>query len=172
MINDLKIEEQKYADDYSNWDQYYNWALMCFYVQRLSKQCHRFKVPNACFNINPYALLTDKFVLTDSSNRATITRNIKDTHWVEDTYYRISRYIYNNPNEDKGSMVQYLLNTNRCIPKAFAMSYLVGAIEATEVEELQRCVNKIKTINWQDAMHKRWETQPGEGKLKVFGLDE
>ena len=67
---------------------------------------------------------------------------------------------------------KYLSITERCVPKAFAMQYLVGAIEATEVETLQLCVDKIKTVRWKEAGNKSWEVADNENKLKVFGLDE
>jgi len=174
MINDLKelLIKQKFTDDYSEWHHYYDTALVSFYVQRLSKQCQRFNIPNVCNNFYSWAILTDKFALTDTSNRATITRNVKDTHWVEDSYYQIARYIYNNPDQDKQMIKQYLSITERCVPKAFAMQYLVGAIEATEVETLQLCVDKIKTVRWKEAGNKSWEVADNENKLKVFGLDE
>jgi hypothetical protein len=146
MIQDLKLEEQQLADDYHAWNMFYNYELQCFYVRKLSQQCYRFNI-NFPRNINFNSLYTDKFVLTNSSNRATITRNIKDTHWVEDTYYQISRYIYNNDiNDDE--MIQYLIDNGRSKSKPFAMQWIVGAIEATTGEEIKNCMQHINNIKW------------------------
>ena len=147
MIQDLNLEKQELDNDYKLWKNFYDYQLVSFYSTLLSKQCWRFEVPFP-YNLNFHSLLTNKFVLTDTSNRATITRNIKDTHWVEDTYYQISRYIYNNDTSDED--VEYLINCNRSKRKPFAMQWLVGAIEASTKEELDNCVYKIKGIQWSE----------------------
>lgn len=146
MIQDLKLEEQNIAKDYSQWHTYYNYSLICFYVTRLAKQCHRLNKPFPLY-IDFSSLHTDKFVLTDTSSRATITRNIKDTHWVEDTYYQIARYIYNNE-VNKEEVMQYLIDNKRSKTKPFAMQWLVGAIEASTAEQLQKCLNEMRSIKW------------------------
>jgi len=147
MIQDLKLEEQELDNDYKLWDNFYNYQLVSFYASLLSKQCWKFQVPFPS-NLNFHSLYTNKFVLTDIPNRATITRNIKDTHWVEDTYYQISKYIYNNDVNDKD--VEYLISCNRSKLKPFAMQWLIGAIEASTKEELDNCVYKIKGIQWNE----------------------
>lgn len=147
MIQDLKLEEQKLDDSYHKWDSFYNYQLVSFYATRLSKQCWRFGVPFP-YSLNFRSLYTDKFVLTDSSNRATISRNIEDTHWIEDTYYQISRYIYNNDISEEE--IEYLADNNRSKRKPFAMQWLVGAIEASTKEELDNCVQKIRGIQWSE----------------------
>ena len=145
---DLKLEDQQFADDYSKWSMFYNYELTCFYVRKLSQQCYRL---NTQFphNIDFRSLYTDKFVLTTTSNRATITRNISDTHWVEDTYYQIARYIYNN-DIDEQEMIQYLIDNNRSQKKPFAMQWIVGAIEATTEEEIKNCMHHIYNIKWNE----------------------
>lgn len=148
MIQDLKLEEQKLDNDYKSWHHYYNYQLISFYATRLSKQCWRLEVPFP-YSLNFGSLLTDKFVLTDTSNRATITRNITDTHWIEDTYYQIARYIYNNDINEQ-EMIQYLIDNNRSKKKPFAMQWLVGAIESSTKEELNNCVQKIRGIQWSE----------------------
>ena len=87
--------------------------------------------------------------MTTTSNRATITRNISDTHWVEDTYYQIARYIYNN-DIDEQEMIQYLIDNNRSQKKPFAMQWIVGAIEATTEEEIKNCMQHINNIKWNE----------------------
>lgn len=145
---DLKLEDQQFADDYSKWSMFYNYELQCFYVRKLSQQCYRL---NTQFphNIDFRSLYTDKFVLTTTSNRATITRNISDTHWVEDTYYQIARYIYNNDINEQ-EMIQYLIDNNRSKKKPFAMQWIVGAIEATTEEEINNCMQHINNIKWNE----------------------
>lgn len=145
---DLKLEQQQFADDYSEWSMFYNYELQCFYVRKLSQQCYRLNTPFP-YNIDFRSLYTDKFVLTTTSNRATITRNISDTHWVEDTYYQIARYIYNNDINEQ-EMIQYLIDNNRSKKKPFAMQWLVGAIESSTKEELNNCVQKIRGIQWSE----------------------
>ena len=147
MIQDLKLEKQELDNDYNLWDNFYNYQLVSFYATLLSKQCWRFEVSFPS-NLNFHSLYTNKFVLTDTSNRATITRNIRDTHWVEDTYYQISRYIYNNDISDEE--IEYLARHNRSKQKPFAMQWLIGAIEASTKEELDNCVNEIIDIHWSE----------------------
>jgi len=146
MIQDLKLEEQNIETDYGKWNKYYNHSLTCFYATRLAKQCYRFNKPFPLY-IDFSSLHTDKFVLTDTYTHATITRNIKDTHWVEDTYYQIARYIYNNE-VNKEEVMQYLIDNKRSKTKPFAMQWLVGAIEASNVEQLQTCLDEMRSIEW------------------------
>ena len=143
---DLKLESQQFADDYREWNMFYNYELQCFYVRKLSQQCYRLNTPFP-YNIDFRSLHTDKFVLTTTSNRATITRNISDTHFVEDTYYQIARYIYNNDINEQ-EMIQYLIDNGRSKSKPFAMQWIVGAIEATTEEEIKKCMQHIRNIQW------------------------
>lgn len=168
---DLHLAEQSFAKDYKSWYNYYNYMLTAFYVTRISKQCARFKqrFPD---NVNWQALYTDKFVLTNESTRATMGRNVTDTHFVEDTYYNIAKYIHDHPEDNKQSIINYLAHEHRCIPKAFAMQYIIGAMEASDLETLQKCINKVRTIHWGDAYTNNWEVADGKDKLKVFGLNE
>ena len=80
-----------------------------------------------------------------------IDMNLHSQQFAED-YEKWARYIYEHPNEDKQSIKQYLLDEGRCIPKAFAMQYLIGAIEASDQEIFKKCMNKIRTIPWGQAM--------------------
>jgi len=146
---DLKLEEQQFADDYSEWSMFYNYELTCFYVRKLSQQCYRLNTPFP-HNINFRSLHTNKFVLTTTSNRATITRNISDTHFIEDTYYQIARYIYNNDINEQ-EMKQYLIDNNRSQKKPFAMQWIVGAIEASDKSTLIMCLKQIRNIKWDEA---------------------
>jgi len=148
---DMNLNGEQFAKDYFKWSAYYNYMLVSFYVTRISKQCARFDKPFP-WNVNFYSLHTDKYVLTNESNRATMGRNFDDTHFVQDTYYNIARYIYNHPNEDKQSIKQYLLDEGRCIPKAFAMQYIIGAIETSDLEAFKLCLNKLRIIKWDEAM--------------------
>jgi hypothetical protein len=148
---DMNLNGEQFAKDYIKWSAYYNYMLVSFYVTRISKQCARFDKVFP-WNVNFHSLHTDKYVLTKKSNRATMGRNFDDTHFVQDTYYNIARYIYNHPNEDKQSIKQYLLDAHRCIPKAFAMQYIIGAIETSDLEEFKLCMNKLRIIKWDEAM--------------------
>jgi len=148
MIQDIELDKQELDNDYKLWNNFYDSQLVSFYATRLSTQCWKFKIPFP-HNLNFHSLYTNKFVLTDITNHATVTRNIKDTHWVEDTYYQIARYIYNNDINEQ-EMIQYLIDNNRSKKKPFAMQWLVGAIEASTKEELNNCVQKIKGIQWSE----------------------
>jgi len=148
MIQDIKLDEQELDNDYKLWNNFYDYQLVSFYATRLSRQCWKFEIPFPR-SLNFHSLYTDKFVLTDITNNATITRNIKNTHWVEDTYYQIARYIYNN-NINEEEVKQYLIDNKRSKTKPFAMQWLVGAIESSTKEELNNCVQKIKGIQWSE----------------------
>ena len=148
---DMNLHSQKFAKDYEKWDSYYNYMLVSFYVTRISKQCARFN-ERFPYHLNFHVFGTDKYVLTKESTRATMGRNFDDTHFVEDTYYNVARYIYKHPNEDKQSIKQYLLDEGRCIPKAFAMQYIIGAIETSDLEAFKLCLNKLRIIKWNEAM--------------------
>jgi hypothetical protein len=147
---DMNLHSQQFAEDYEKWDSYYNYMLVSFYVTRISKQCARFN-EQFPYSLNFQVFGTNKFVLTKESNRATMGRNFDDTYFVQDTYYNVARYIYEHPNEDKQSIKQYLLDEGRCIPKAFAMQYLIGAIEASDQVAFKRCMIKLRTIPWNEA---------------------
>ena len=148
---DMNLNNEQFAKDYGRWSSYYNYMQSCFYVTRISKQCARFPTQFP-WNMNFWSLNTDKFVLTKESNRATMGRNFDDTHFVQDTYYNVARYIYNHPNEDKQAIKKYLIKEGRCVPKAFAMQYVIGAIEASEPETFKLCMNKLRIIKWDEAM--------------------
>ena len=90
---DMNLHSQQFAEDYEKWDSYYNYMLVSFYVTRISKQCARFN-EQFPYSLNFQVFGTNKFVLTKESNRATMGRNFDDTHFVEDTYYNVARYIY------------------------------------------------------------------------------
>jgi len=145
----LNLAEQSFAEDYGTWSEYYNYMLVAFYVTRISKQCSRFDqiFPH---NVNWQSLYTDKFVLTNKSTRATMGRNVTDTHWVEDTYYNIARYIYTNDTNNK-EMTQYLIDSNRSKKKPFAMQWIIGAIEASDKSTLIMCLKQIRNIEWNEA---------------------
>jgi hypothetical protein len=145
----LHLAEQSFAEDYRNWSKYYNYMLVAFYVSRISKQCSRFDqlFPN---NVNWQSLYTDKFVLTNESTRATMGRNVTDTHWVEDTYYNIARHIYTN-DTNKEVMTQYLIDSGRSKKKPFAMQWIIGAIEASDKSTLIMCLKQIRNIKWVEA---------------------
>ena len=162
---DMNLDNEQFAKDYNPWSSYYNYMQSCFYVTRISKQCSRFK-RNFPWNMNFWSLNTDKFVLTEESNRATIGRNFDDTHFVQDSYYNVARYIfrdrYNNPkfsfndkevqDLNKQAIKNYLIKKGRCVPKAFAMQYVIGAIEASDIETFDLCMGKIRIIKWDEAM--------------------
>ncbi len=145
----LHLAEQSFAEDYRTWSEYYNYMLVAFYVSRISKQCARF---NQLFphTVNWQSLYTDKFVLTVRSNRATMGRNVTDTHWVEDTYYNIARHIYTN-DTNKEVMTQYLIDSGRSKKKPFAMQWIIGAIEASDKSTLIMCLKQIRNIKWDEA---------------------
>lgn len=147
----LHLAEQSFAEDYRNWSKYYNYMLVAFYVSRISKQCSRFDqlFPH---NVNWQSLYTNKFVLTDTSTRATMGRNVTDTHWVEDTYYNIARHIYTNSiSRDNNEMVSYLDTNGRSINKSFALQWIIGAIEASDKSTLIMCLKQIRNIKWDEA---------------------
>ena len=147
----LNLAEQSFAEDYGTWSEYYNYMLVAFYVTRISKQCSRFDqiFPH---NVNWQSLHTDKFVLTNESNRATMGKNVSDTHWVEDTYYNIARTIFENPNGDTDATIkQYLIDAHRSTKKSFAMQWIIGAIEASDKSTLIMCLDKIRNIQWEEA---------------------
>ena len=147
----LHLAEQSFAEDYRNWSKYYNYMLVAFYVSRISKQCSRFDqlFPH---NVNWQSLYTNKFVLTKESNRATMGRNVTDTHWVEDTYYNIARHIYTNSiSRDNNEMVSYLDTNGRSINKSFALQWIIGAIEASDKSTLIMCLKQIRNIKWDEA---------------------
>jgi hypothetical protein len=148
----LNLAEQSFAEDYGTWDKYYNYMLVAFYVTRISKQCSRFK-KQFPHNVNWQSLYTDKFVLTVKSNRATMGRNVTDTHFVEDTYYNIARHIYNNVLNDinEEEMRQYLINNNRSKKKPFAMQWIIGAIEASNEQQFNECIRQISSIHWNES---------------------
>ena len=147
---DMNLPSQQLAEDYSKRDPYYNYMLICFYVTRISKQCARFN-ERFPYEINFHQILTDKYVLTTEPTRATMGRNFDDTHFVEDTYYNIARYIYKHPNDNKQPIIQYLVDNNRSKKKPFAMQYLIGAIEAGNIAEFKNCMDKVRKIEWDEA---------------------
>ena len=147
---DMNLHSQKLAEDYGNWNAYYNYMLVSFYVTRISKQCARFNIAFP-YRVNFQALHTDKFVLTNSSNRATMGRNFNDTHFVQDTYYNISRYIFEHPNDDVQLIKDQLVDNNRSQRKPFAMQWMIGAIEASDLETFKNCMDKILAIEWDEA---------------------
>ena len=95
MINDLGLQNQQLVDDYKQWDAYYNHMLTKFYVEKLAKQCVHYgkEFPR---NVDWSSLHTNKFVMTKDKTVATMGVNFRATHFVEDTYYNISKYIFNN----------------------------------------------------------------------------
>lgn len=147
---DLNLHDQQYAEDYGKWSVYYNYMQVCFYVTRISKQCARF---NRSFpwSVNWQSLHTDKFVLTNSSNRATIGRNFNDTHFVQDTYYNPSRFIFNHPDANKIAIKHELQKNNHSNKKPFAMQYIIGAIEASDKAIFLGCMQQIGSIDWSES---------------------
>jgi len=76
--------------------------------------------------------------------------NFRATHFVEDTYYNISKYIFNNKiYADK--VQEYLVKNGRSKIKPFAMQYLIGAIEAENKTTFEACYDKIKQIEWNES---------------------
>lgn len=146
----LNLHSQKFAKDYGEWNSYYNYMLVSFYVTRISKQCARFNITFP-YSVNFQSLYTNKFVLTNKSNRATMGRDFNDTNFVQDTYYNIARYIYKHPNDNKQPIIQYLVDNNRSKKKPFAMQYLIGAIEAGNIAEFKNCMDKVRKIEWDES---------------------
>ena len=154
MMGKINLHSHEFAKDYKTWNSYYNYMLVSFYVTRISKQCARF---NQSFpdNMVFLALCTNKFVETKEPTRATMGRNFTDTRFVEDTYYNTAKYIYEHRSEsfeDKMAIKQYLKNESRCIPKSWALSYVVEAIETSDLETFKKCLHKIKSLPWHQAM--------------------
>jgi hypothetical protein len=149
MISDLGLQDQRLVEDYEQWDAYYNHMLTKFYVEKVAKQCVHFgkEFPR---NVDWTSLHTDKFVLTEQKTIATMGVNFSATHFVEDTYYNISKYIFNNKiYADK--LQEYLVQHKRSKIKPFAMQYLIGAIEAKNKTTFEACYNKIKQIEWSES---------------------
>ena len=182
MIDKLQLHSQQYAEDYGSWAKYYEYMLICSYVTRLSKQCLRYHRAFP-FYINFQTFATDKYVLTEESNGATIGRNVADTHFVQDTYYNIARYILNHPDEFNQEFAEYLTKSAKSVPKAFAMQFLIGALEATTPGEFVRCLENMRIIPWDASMDNnnvsRWNgddnpnwkpTSEKEIPFKAFGI--
>ena len=148
---DMNLNGEQFAKDYHKWSAYYNYMLTSFYVTRISKQCARFDKVFP-WNVNFHSLHTDKYVLTKESNRATMGRNFDDTHFVQDTYYNIARYILNHPDEFNQEFAEYLTKSAKSVPKAFAMQFLIGALEATTPREFVRCLDNMRIIPWEASM--------------------
>ena len=145
------LNSQIFATDYSARHDYYNNMLVSFYETKIAKQCARFDVAMP-HRLEFVCLKTDKFLLTTESNYATMGRNFTDTHFVQDRYYNAGKYIYEHPKENKEDIRDHLHSSHRCVPKAFALQFVVEAIETDNADTFNKCINKINQIPWEEAI--------------------
>jgi len=147
-----ELNSQVLATDYGLHYDYYDNMLISFYETKLAKQCARFDV-DMPHRLDFLSLKTDKMLLTTESNNATIGKNFTNTHFVQDRYYSAGKYIYEHPNKNKEDIREYLKISKRCVPKAFALQFVVEAIETDNADTFNKCINKINQIPWEESIN-------------------